>query len=189
MLLTVKIEGRSPLLMHNGDMVDPFNETCREIKKLTSKGKKKTDDDLAQIAHLEWMAGLYLDEQGEPCIPGECLEAMLNNAARKTKQGKDATAAVTCNGNFPLQYEGPRDPEKLWESRKFYKGCGAKVGQAKVWRTRPMFVKWGLTFTIEYMEDVVNREAVEDWLKTAGRVIGLGDWRPKFGRFEVVSVK
>ena len=189
MLLTVKIEGRSPLLMHNGDMVDPFNETCRKIKKLTGKGKKKTDEDLVQISELEFMAGLYLDEKGEPCIPGENLETMLKNAASKTKQGKDATAAIVCDGNFPLEYDGPRDPKKLWESKRFYKGCPAKVGQAKVWRTRPRFIKWALTFTVEFMEDIVNREAVEDWLHTAGRVIGLGDWRPKHGRFVVVSVK
>ncbi len=189
MLLTVQIRGTAPLLMHNGDMVDPFNETCRQIKKLTSKGKKKTDEDLQAIAHLEFLAGLYLDEKGEPCVPGECLEAMLNNAARKTKQGKDATAGVTCNGNFPLEYDGPRDPEKLWSTRKFYKGCGAKVGQAKVWRTRPRFIKWGLTFTIEFKEDVLNRETIEDWLGTAGRLIGLCDWRPKHGRFDVISIK
>jgi len=187
--LSVHIEGRSPLLMHNGQLADPMNPIVRAIKNLTSKGKKKTDDDLAEIARLEWMGGLYIGDDGGPCVPGEVIEAMLKQAAKKTRQGKDADAAIISDGNWPLIYDGPRDPVALWESRRFYKACSAGIQKARVWRTRPMFVKWALRFDVEFMIDVVNRDDVITWINTAGRLIGLCDWRPKFGRFVVVKVE
>lgn len=187
-LLRVHIRGVPALITNNGQKADPMNPLMREMKKLTGKGKKKTDDDLAEIARLEWLAGLYIGDDGGPCVPGECIEAMLKEAAKKTRQGKDAAIAIVSDGNWPILYDGPRNPDAMWESRRFYKACGAGLKNVRVWRTRPMFVKWELKFDVGFMSDVVNRDDVIQWLHTAGRLVGLCDWRPKHGRFEVVQV-
>jgi len=186
-VVNVHVRGISPLICHNGQLVDPLNEFVAAIKKLTAKGKKRTDEDIAEIARFEFMGGLYIGDDGGPCVPGECIESMLTQAARKTKQGKDATAGILSDGNWPIIYDGPREPEKLWANTGFRKVCAVRVGQSKVIRCRPMFRRWELAFQVGYMPDVLNGESLKDWLVTAGRLVGLGDWRPKHGRFELVS--
>ena len=186
--LVVRIRGIAPLICHNGQLVDPMNEFVRAIKKLTNKGKKKTDEDIAEIARLEFLGGLYVGDDGAPCVPGENIEAMLIEAARKTRQGKDATAGVLSDGNWPIIYDGPKEPKNLWENTAFRKVCGARIGQSKVLRCRPMFRRWELEFQVGYMPDVLNLESLKEWIATAGRLIGLCDWKPKYGRFEIVSI-
>jgi hypothetical protein len=56
-------------------------------------------------------------------------------------------------------------------------------------RTRPIFPEWELEFTVEYSPDLVQRDRLEEWVEVAGRQIGLSDWRPNYGRFEVVSAE
>jgi hypothetical protein len=49
-----------------------------------------------------------------------------------------------------------------------------------------MFRQWELDFTVHYLPDILNDAQVREAMVTAGRIIGLGDYRPKFGRFDVV---
>lgn len=184
----VKIKGLVPLLQHNGQLADPMNEFVREMKKITRKpAKQKTDNDHAELARLEFLGGLYLDDKGEPCIPGENLEAMLVDAARKQRLGKQAEAAIICDGNFPLLYDGPRDPDALWEDGRFRFTKGAKPpGQGRVMRTRPIFRSWFLVFDIMFDDAILDRGQVRDLVIASGGV-GLCDWTPRYGRFEVVS--
>ena len=44
---------------------------------------------------------------------------------------------------------------------------------------------WRITFTIEYDDNIVATKSLEEALEMAGRLSGLGGWRPKFGRFLV----
>jgi hypothetical protein len=94
--MKVRIDGKVPLLMHNNQSANPLNMYARATKVFTLK-KKKTDQDHMDISRIEWEAGLYFDDDGNVTIPGECIEAMLRNAARKTKNGKsieDADADI-----------------------------------------------------------------------------------------------
>ena len=79
-IVSVRVRGIAPLICHNGQLVDPMNKWVRAIKKLTNKGKKKTDEDIAEIARLEFLGGLYAGEDGAPCVPGENIEAWLGEA-------------------------------------------------------------------------------------------------------------
>jgi hypothetical protein len=47
---------------------------------------------------------------------------------------------------------------------------------------------WWLTCTIEFDESIVNEAQVLSSTKEAGALCGIGDWRPKFGRFTVEKV-
>jgi hypothetical protein len=77
----------------------------------------------------------------------------------------------------------------LWKDERFrdYRGCG--VNNSRVMRMRPKFPEWALTFEVSYQPEVVNRSDLEKWLEDAGQLVGLCDFRPRFGRFEVESVK
>jgi hypothetical protein len=56
---------------------------------------------------------------------------------------------------------------------------------AKIMRYRPIFRNWSLSATVMVNEDVVNLNEVKKALVDAGNLIGLGDYRPRFGRFDV----
>lgn len=188
--LKVRITGKAPLLLHNGRLADPTDEVAREMKKITSK-RTKTDDDHLELSRLEFMGGLYTDENNEPCIPGEVLESCLKSGAKVAKNGKKiAAGALIPEYTVPLQYSGPRDVDSLWADKRFVHRSGVKVGQARVIRTRPKFDQWACEFTIEYQPEVIDREEVVRAIEDAGNLKGLCDYRPRHGRFnvEVLSV-
>jgi hypothetical protein len=52
-------------------------------------------------------------------------------------------------------------------------------------RTRPIFRKWATTIQITHDTTVIDEAEVFQLLKHAGQLCGIGDWRPRFGRFSV----
>ena len=187
--LDVSIKGITPCIMHNGQLADPLCEWTRAIKAITGKHHSKvTDQDREELIRLEWYGSLYLDEKGCPCWPGENIERMVQSAARKHRQGKDVEKGLTCPGNWPLIYSGPKTANGLWKlDPKFRKTCGAVIHGNRVMRSRPIFHDWALKFQLLWCPDYFNLEDVERWLVGAGSDIGLSEWRPKFGRFMVES--
>ena len=187
--LNVHIRGIAPTIMHNGQTADPANEFAQAMKELTSK-RSKSKADFAEISRIEFLASLYLDESGHPAWPGENIEAMIRAAARKQSKGKDVESSLFSNGYWPLIYDGPKSPEKLYADKRFVKACLAVNPGAKtrIMRTRAMFPVWELKFTVNYDTDVIDAEQVTQWLAFAGQKIGLSDWRPRFGRFEVLAI-
>ena len=55
---------------------------------------------------------------------------------------------------------------------------------ALIWKTRCMIpTGWKMVFTLEYDEDVLTDGSLIKGGFDAGRIVGIGSWRPKFGRF------
>ena len=187
--LKVTVKGLAPLLMHNGHLADPRNPHARALREAVNASKKnKTDAAFDAMAKAEFLGSLYVGEDGALCIPGEMIEATIINGAKKSKQGKQATAAICVFNNAPLQYKGPKDPLKLWETGNFHKTIGVRVGTNRVMRTRPLFVDWSLSFVVQYNADLLNKKDVVMAITKAGAEVGLAEWRPRYGRFEVVEV-
>ncbi|HEY8837582.1 MAG TPA: hypothetical protein VIO16_07880, partial [Dehalococcoidia bacterium] len=113
--------------------------------------------------------------------------AHLVAAARKSKRGMIARAGMISPGDWALDYDGPSDIATLWNDENFRLVAGVRVGQARVMRTRPIFRRWSAMVTFEYLDDQLDGSDVIDILRVAGRIVGLGDWRPRYGRFEIVS--
>ena len=186
--MLVKWTGIRPLVMHNGLMADPTNPLVRRIKEITSKGSKKlTDSDYEERDRLEIEAGLYYDEKLGPIIPADNIERCIQLGAQKSRIGKDVQAAVFCTEPIvKLDYEGPRAKEKLLTDQRFQLRKGVAVQKARIIRLRPMFpTGWSITFTLEYDESILNEKNIVKAMEDAGALVGLGDWRPKFGRFLV----
>ncbi len=184
--LNFRIVGVSPLLMHNGMLADPSNFYTRKIKEISSK-RSKTDADFDEMARLEWFGSLYLLDK-QPCIPGYVFEATLigkGGAARKERMGKEAAAALIVPDDAPLEYDGPRDPEELWGLEKFRLQVPVNVRGNRVIRTRPIFRKWGTNIAVCFDHELLNEDDVRRWVEVAGMQVGLMDWRPKFGRFDI----
>lgn len=180
--ITFELTGVSPLLLHNSrQFLDATCQATKELKKITSK-KSKTDDDLARLADMEWLMGLYLNAEKQPIIPGENFERMLIEGARKNKNGKEATAGIIAD-DAVIIHNGPNEIEKMSADPRFRDKRPVVVQRARVMRCRPIFHEWTIQVRVTYIPDVVSRDNVIQSMQVAGRIIGLGDYRPKFGRF------
>jgi hypothetical protein len=180
---TLDITGTAPLLMHNAQLSDPLNDATRALARVTGK-RNKTDEDHLEAARLEHVGSLYLSDLG-PYVPGLNIEAALFRGASKYKLMSTLKSALLIPEEVnPLSYKGPRDAAGLWADKTFVHRASVKVGQSRVIRTRPVFPKWGVVTSGLLDTEQVDKDAFEQLVATAGQVIGLGDWRPRFGRFE-----
>jgi len=189
--INVKLEGAAPIVLHNGQLADPLNEWARELSKVSRK-KNKTEDDHLEMSRIEWLGGLYTDEDGDVCVPGEMIEAMVKKGAQKNKMGKLAEAGVLVDESPKLQYEGRVKPDKLdslFGDKRFTLRVGVRVKQNRVMRTRPIFRKWSLDFALQFLPDVVSASELKESLEWSSKAVGLGNWRPKYGRFRVAEFK
>lgn len=176
--------GTLPLLMHNARLADPLDEITKAIGRITSK-RKMTEVDHEEKARLEHMGSLYFDSEVGPFLPGQNFERCLVDAGRVTSAGKKIERGVFIETDVnPVVYEGPRTIDGLWQDRNFRYTASAKVGTKRVPRTRPYFRQWVTQADGVYDPAVINLEELTEIAGTAGRMIGLGDWRPRFGRFE-----
>lgn len=180
-----KIVGVTPLIMHNGRLADPLDDHAEALKKL-SCNRKKTKAVYEEMARVEFMGGLYVNDDLLPCIPGLNLEALIVETAKETRQGKDAKRGIICDSDVPIEYEGPKNAESLWQDRRFRDRRSVRIGQVRVMRTRPVFKKWSAEIVISHLPDIFDGSDVDEIIQRAG-MVGLMDYRPRFGRFEVVQ--
>lgn len=175
--------GTHALLMHNARLSNPLDEIAKAMKRVTSK-RVKTDEDHEELARLEHSGSLYLDSEVGPHIPGQNFERCLVDAARITKAGKKIERGVFVETDVnPISYDGPRDLDGLWKDENFRHAASVKIGTNRVTRTRPQFRRWIVEAEGTYDPAIINLGELQEIATTAGLMIGLGDWRPRFGRF------
>lgn len=173
----IEITGAADLLFHRWN-----NEAVAE-KAAARKGSaaKKTDNIESYV---------YRNEDGELCLPGEYLRGAVVNAAkfrqdprspRKSamdlfKAGVIALTPLASLGVKNWQYEDRRR---------------VVVQRNAITRVRPALkAGWQCQIDLlvnlpEYIDDIFLREV----LSMAGKLIGVGDFRPTYGRFDVTSFK
>lgn len=173
--VAVTVRGSADFLFHrwNADAVD---EKAKAAK--NSAGKK--------IDNVE--SYVYRVENGQLAIPGEYMRGAIINAAkfrqdprspRKSAMDLFKAAIVVTT---PLATLGVAEWDYLDKRRVMVQRQGIN-------RVRPaMRAGWEVTFDLlvmlpEYVDHNVLRETIE----SAGRLIGLGDFRPTFGRFGIIK--
>lgn len=182
--------GVEPLLMHNARLSNPLDEVTKLTKRISAKRGNKTEEDHEELARLEHWGGLYFDEKLGPFLPAQNFERCLVDAARITKAGKKIERGVFIETNVnPVDYEGPRSIDGLWKDENFRHMTSVSVSQRRVMRCRPMFRQWAVYADGQYDPAVINLDELQQIAGTAGRMIGLGDWRPRFGRFTATVEK
>lgn len=182
--MAVEIKGMSPLILNSSDQVNPFNQWTAAKKKITAK-KKKTDEDLQEIARLEFHGALYVNEKGKIIIPGVNLEASIRDGAKKDKRGKEVQCGLSVPDDAELIYDGPKEAAKLWDVESFRYIKAVRMQAARVMKCRPIFRSWSLKFGVTFDTEVFNPDDVLRFLTIAGTYCGVGDYRPRFGRFQV----
>jgi len=51
-----------------------------------------------------------------------------------------------------------------------------------------MFQAWKAELALDFLPTLLNPSDVHGFLATVGEQIGIGDWRPRFGRFSVTDL-
>lgn len=182
----IELTGTAPILMHNSRLADKLDPITK-AKALVSAKKRKTEEDDLELSRLEFLGGLYFDETVGPYLPGDNIFKALVEAARKSKQGKSVEQGlfITTNEN-PLIYDGPRDIDGLWADQNFVFRRTVKQQMSRITRTRPIFTEWSTEVEGAFDPNVLDKKDVENFAQIAGAYIGVGDWRPRYGRFEAV---
>ena len=183
--VNVKVKGVAPLLQHRFPMP--------ELETMSKGGHKVTG---AKDYTQEWRDYLYVNASGEVFQPAAHFEgAMVKSAVnfkitgRRGKTYKDLfRAAVFVTPDEILH--GIQEPKELdtdADKPLYLDMRPVIVNRARVVRLRPAFKPgWELEFTIEVIDDQISPELVQDVLILAGKTVGIGDYRPRFGRFNVV---
>lgn len=184
--LSFKLTSSAPLIMHNGQTADPTNKWSKLLKQISSK-RAKTDADYEEMARIEFMAGLYMSADG-PILPNNMIDAAILNGAKKSKEGGKAKSACFCMEHARLEYDGPRTVEELWQDERFRFSSIVRVSMARVSRMRPIFQEWSTVIKVSADDALANPATILEWLTAAGTQVGLGDWRPQYGRFTVAKV-
>lgn len=182
----VTIEGLSPLLMNSNAVVDPLHPISIEKKKISGK-RKKTEADYEELKRLDFYGAIY-QSKGRLVIPARCLMASLESGAKKSKDGAKVREGcfISEPGEFiiPTKYESIDD---LYKNEDHIFTTVVRVNRASVLKTRPIFQEWRCEFTVEFLDDIASKNDIKEFLITAGRRVGLCDWRPQHGRFKVVE--
>ena len=183
------VAGTTPMMMHNERLANPFDPITKQIKALTGK-RKKTEDDLLEISRLEWLGGLYHSPHGGIHLPGYNILSAIIGGGKLQKLGTHIKrSALVQEDEVAVEYDGPQDPDDLFRAGGFVDIRSVKVGTSKVARCRPIFKKWRCSFTVLYDESGIQRSDLDRCLSDAGAMIGIGDYRPRFGRFTVEASK
>ena len=172
--VAVTVTGTSDLLFHawNAEAVDEKAAAAKN-----SAGKKS--DNIESY--------VYRNDDGDICLPGEYLRGSIINAAkfrqdprspRKSAMDLFKAAIVVTS---PLASLGSKEWDYLDRRR-------VMIQRAGINRTRPaMRAGWTATFDLLVMlPEYVDRNMLRETIESAGRLIGVGDFRPTFGRFGVV---
>ena len=173
--INVAVQGTSDLLFHrwNCESVDAKSKAAKN-----SKAKKEDD-----IESYVWR-----NVDGELCIPGEYFRQSITHAAkfrqdprspRKSAMDLFKAGVVSLTALAPLGVSG-------WD---YLDTRRVTVQRAGINRTRPaMRTGWSTELQFQILTpEYIDTNLFQDVLNTAGRLVGVGDFRPTYGRFFIKS--
>lgn len=184
--VNVQVEGIAPLMQHRYPLPD--------FADLSKGGKKKTGE---QDYSQEWKEYLYATPEGEIYQPATHFDGALVKAAAgyKIQGARGKTYKDLFKGNVFVSpdaiFHNVKVPESLDTDadKPLYLDVRPVVIQrARVVRIRPTFAPgWKLEFEISVLDDQIPANVVNEVLTLAGRTVGVGDFRPRFGRFMITK--
>lgn len=173
----VTVKGVAPILFH------AWNVESVESKGRAKKGsaEKKTDDVESYV---------YRNKEGELCIPGEYLRGAIVGAAKflqdprsPRKSAADLFKAAIVSLT-PLASLGVKSWDYLDKRR-------VTIQRNAITRSRPAMAEgWTCKFILMCnLPEYISEDMLNTTIQQAGRLIGLADFRPTFGRFVLTEFK
>lgn len=174
-IVKVTIRGSAAILFHRWS-----NESVASKAAAAKNSKTKKTDDIASY--------VYRCDNGHLGLPGEYLRQSIIHAAKFRQDPRSprksafdlfraGIVALTILADLGVEEEDYIDRRR------------ALVQRQAIMRERPA-LREGWTATIELMvllPEYIDRTMLLDVLGQAGRLIGVGDFRPTYGRFAVVG--
>lgn len=189
--LKVRYNGIRPLLMANRSSGDPLNKYAIEIKKVQGK-RKKTEADYEQIAKLQFLSHLYLNDKRQLFLPAYMLKQNLVEAAKRVRKGHVVKEAVFITTNPLLNWNGKDypeiNPEQLFEKKEHVLDTIERTRPPQCQLVKacyPRFDRWSIEFEITYLPESIDERELVNILEDAAFFKGLGRKRPEYGIFEV----
>src|SRR3990167_19734 len=173
MTFKVSIEGMAPILFNRF----PDEENPDEKSK-TPSGRLNQDEQVKQ--------SLYFDGDKIYQPAEHIVGAMVKAGAQFKLKGKQTYKDVVKGGVFV-------EPMKIiHENQKYindWRSVVIKATRGRIMKGRGRLDKWSLSFNISCIDPRATEKDLKDILVYAGKFIGIGDYRPRYGRFEVKSFK
>jgi len=170
--IKVRIEGIVPLLQHRFPMED--NPEQKSIKRKKEYPAKE-----------ECEKALYADEKGKIYQPAEHILGALIKAGTNFLFEKKRTYRDVIKSSVFITPSIIYHEYQKWEIDR----RSVVIIKARIVRARPRFDKWALSFAVEFDQEITNKGKIKEILDFAGQRIGIGDYRPLFGRFIVTEFK
>jgi len=164
----VEIHGTRPLLMHH---ISGLGE---------NKGRSAKYD-----SQEDAEAALYKSTNGEIIVPAINLLSCLRMAGvdfkvpgkgRRTYKNYIYSGIEISPADIPLTHGGYEIDIRP-----------VTIQKARILRSRPRFDEWSLRFQLDILDPIITNNAVKEIMYSAGRFIGLCDFRPLFGLFEITK--
>jgi hypothetical protein len=170
-VIECSIEGTAPLLQHRFD-------DKKDTEKAIKVGGKRDYSGAAEASLYRGVDGVIY--QPSTHIEGAMLKAASNyqigGRGKKTYRDLFKSAVLVSPDAIPHKIQDFTIDRRA-----------VIVMRARIMRERPLFAVWGLDFEINIMDDQIPDEVVNQILCHAGQYVGIGDFRPKFGRFMVTK--
>lgn len=183
----VKIKSICAMLHHGSQAVGMEEESTRKKGGVALKGNPD-----------EWKKTIYFKEGVGVYFPAVSFEACLVNAAKQHKVTGRQTATkfvqsgVFCTDEYlPFLVNGKKimslDDPLIKIDKRTVKNPSTRGRNT---RYRAIFDNWESNFRIIVQnDDYVTKKLLKEIIEDGGRFIGVGDYRPRFGRFELISLK
>jgi len=179
MEIEFEIKGIRPLLMSSPKMMGVESQ---------QKTRRKTD---AYDPKEEAETRAYRDVEGYLVVPGRCILACLVSAARLYRaRAKGISVANMLKGSVIIDPDDVRITDPNGKHIKDYEilTTRAVIQRKGIMRSRPVIKDWTLNFKVKWNPLLygLSPKTIIDVMQEAGH-IGLLDWRPPYGIFEVTK--
>jgi hypothetical protein len=179
----IDVQGVCPIIFHR------WNVESVEAKSASAKGSKakKTDDVESFISR---------NEKGIICVPGEYLRQAVLHAAKFRQDPRSPRKSMMdlCKaGVFALDELVPITSASGKEAKDwdYLDRRRMTVQRNSITRSRPAFhAGWRAQFHLQVvLPEYIGPMLLNDLIALAGKVVGLADSRPSYGRYQMTGFK
>jgi hypothetical protein len=182
--MKAKMVGVCPLLFH------AWSCDAVAVKAAAAKGSQAKKSDNVE-------SYVYRDERKHICLPGEYFRQSIIHAAkfrqdprspRKSAMDLFKAGVISTTEFAPImdstnETTGPKTDWDFLDRRRVV------IKMSAITRERPAFRKgWAVEVDLQVLlPEYIDQALLQEVLVAAGRLVGVGDFRPTFGRFRVTA--
>ncbi len=174
---------------------DPTNDAARQIAfEEPYIARLRVTGSAALIFHrwsvdgIECGSYVYRNDERCICVPGEYFRQSAVTAAKFLQDPRSPrkSAMDLFKAGIVVLDELCSLGSKEWD---YLDRRRVTIQRAGITRTRPAFKPgWQAEFTVQVLvPEYISPDLLNETFQRAGRLIGVGDMRPTFGRFQVTS--